>query len=223
MTSNTPQRKPRGVYRKSKLVRGVGINDADYPVVINATVAGKTKTLWFCPYYNAWSSMLERCYSAKFQEKNPTYIGCSVAPEWYRFSAFKAWMVGNMWEGNQLDKDLIVRGNRVYSPTTCIFVPKLINTFILDNTSTRGAYPAGVCWSESKHRFSAQCNNPLTGERGHIGYYSHAADAHIAWAKKKLDHAVSLAEKQSDPRVAEALVARFEAVYEAALASLTRT
>ena len=216
-------RKRRGVYKRSKLVHGIGVNDADYPVVINATIAGKTKTLWFCPYYNTWSGILERCYSAKFQTKNRAYAGCSVVPAWHRFSVFRAWMAEQHWEGNQLDKDLLVQGNRVYSPATCLFVHKLVNTFILDNASTRGAHPAGVCWSEEKRKFSAQCNNPFTGKRGHIGYFLRADDAHLAWAIRKLEHAETLASKQTDHRVADALISRFTAKYDEAVAALTHT
>lgn len=221
MTDVSTGRNLRGPYKKSKLVHGVGVNDADYPVIVSAKVDGKSRTLWFCPYYNTWAGMLERCYSRKFHVKNPTYSDCSVDPAWLRFSTFKAWMAEQPWEGNQVDKDLLVQGNKVYSAAACCFIHRTVNTFILDNPSTRGAYPTGVTYDATKRKFAAQCNNPRTGKRGHIGYFLCPKEAHVAWATKKLEHATALAAEQPDPRVSAALISRFTAKYEAAVAALT--
>ena len=78
--------------RKSKLVSGVGINDADYEVQKYTVVSGKRKRIWICPYYITWTHMLQRCYSEKSQLKHPTYKGCTVCDEWLIFSNFKTWM-----------------------------------------------------------------------------------------------------------------------------------
>ena len=117
-----------------KLVCGVGNNDSDYVVtkfetiVVNGKL--KQKLIWVCPYYRVWKGMLERCYSIKYQESQPTYIGCSVTDEWLTFSAFKNWMEKQNFEGMQLDKDLLIEGNKVYSPETCVFVSGMVNNFI---------------------------------------------------------------------------------------------
>lgn len=220
LTSPVP-RKARGCYKRSKLIHGVGTNDADYPTCINTKINGRLVTLWRCPYYNTWAGMLERCYSNKSHVRNPAYIGCSVAKEWQTFSVFRVWMAAQMWEGNQLDKDLLIPGNRVYSHVACRFIDRVVNTFILDNQTSRGAYPTGVCWTKANRKFAAQCNNPFTGKRGHIGYFDCPNEAHLAWATRKLEHAKVLAAKQTDPRVAKALIDRFTAKYEAALDTLT--
>lgn len=104
------------------LTYGVGINDANYNVKII-----KNKKQIFCPFYRKWYDMLKRCYSSKHQKRNPTYIGCSVCPEWLYFSKFRLWMENQKWKGMELDKDLLVKGNRVYGPDTCCFIPKAIN------------------------------------------------------------------------------------------------
>ena len=106
-----------------KLVYGVGINDAEYVVVKREEVGNvdgkrKRKTVWRCPFYKTWSSMLRRCYSTKYQERCPTYMGCSVSEEWHTFSVFRNWMESQDWQDTQLDKDLLVEGNKVYSPET---------------------------------------------------------------------------------------------------------
>lgn len=73
-----------------KLLFGVGINDADYVTQKWETIGyvdgkQKKKLVWVCPYYRAWANMLKRSYSKSYQEKNPTYLGCSVSEEWNRF------------------------------------------------------------------------------------------------------------------------------------------
>lgn len=111
-------------------VCGVGINDSDYVVQKKETIKGidgkrKQRLVWICPYYRAWQSMLVRAYSKSYHKRRPTYIGCSVSEEWKTFSNFKSWMEGQVWEGKQLDKDLLVEGNKVYSEETCVLCREL--------------------------------------------------------------------------------------------------
>ena len=79
--------------KSGRLVYGAGINDADYVVVKLGTIevngVRKRKRVWYCPYYRVWTHMLERCYSDKYQDRKPTYKGCSVSEEWLRFSNFR--------------------------------------------------------------------------------------------------------------------------------------
>ena len=72
--------------------------------------------------YKAWSNMISRCYSPNTQEINPTYKGCSVCNEWLDFQIFAKWFGDNYIYGYQLDKDIKIKGNKVYSPSTCKFV-----------------------------------------------------------------------------------------------------
>lgn len=74
--------------------------------------------------YQVWHDMLRRCYSSEYQEKQPTYIGCSVCPEWLNFQTFGKWFDDNYIPGYHLDKDIKVPGNKVYSPETCLFVSR---------------------------------------------------------------------------------------------------
>lgn len=188
------------------LVCGVGINDADYMPQRKELVGGKQKLVWMCPYYRSWRGILERCYLASFQRRNPTYIGCTVAEEWYRFSTFKAWMETQDWEGKQLDKDLLVRGNKVYSPDTCLFVDKLVNTFVIDCAAANTGLPLGVYLQPREGgRFVAQCSNPFTKKRGYVGTFDTPEEASRAWLSRKIEFAHMLADQQTDQRVANAL------------------
>jgi hypothetical protein len=192
-----------------RIVCGVGLNDADYYVTKNEFVAGKKMVVWICPFYRAWRSMLERCYSPAYQSRCATYIGCSVCEEWLTFSNFRRWMIDKNWEGNQLDKDIIVMGNKLYSQECCVFVDQATNKFIMDSGSARGQWPIGVHFHKRDIMFVAQCNNPFTGKREFLGYFTDPATAHQAWRTRKHELALYLADRQIDKRVASALRERF--------------
>lgn len=72
--------------------------------------------------YTTWTSMMHRCYDANFHKNNKTYKDCTVCPEWHNFQTFAEWMSSQEYEGKQLDKDIKIKGNKVYSPDTCMFV-----------------------------------------------------------------------------------------------------
>ena len=121
--------------KTQKLVYGVGINDLAEPVKINGSNL---------KFYNTWVHMLERCYSEKSLSKYPTYHGCSVCDDWLSLSTFKIWFLANYRDGMALDKDILVQGNKVYSPETCRFVPHYINSLMTDAGAIRGELPCGV-------------------------------------------------------------------------------
>ena len=204
----------RKIKSKPKLVYGVGINDADYVTHKWETIGYvngklKQKRVWECPYYRAWSDMLKRCYSAKTQERQPTYKGCTVSEEWLTFSVFKSWMEQQDWEGKQLDKDILFEGNKIYSAETCVFVTRAVNMFTIDCGVARGEWPVGVYWNKRACKFQAQCRNPFTKKREHLGLFTCPNEAHQAWLKRKLELAHLLASEQSDTRVAKALIERY--------------
>lgn len=199
--------------KNKKLVYGVGINDADYAVqkyeTIEANGARKQKIIFRCPYYRVWNSMLGRCYSSKYQEKQPTYKGCTVSDEWLTFSNFKSWMEKQQWEGRHLDKDLLFEGNKVYSAETCVFVSRGVNNFIKDHVAAPACLLVGVSWHKGTGKFRSDCRNPATGKSEYLGLFTCEKKAHKAWLKRKLEFAHQLAENQTDPRVAKALIERY--------------
>ena len=170
--------------RKKSLVYGVGVNDADYVTGEKDTVTGRW---WRCPFYRKWQSMLERCYSEKYQEKYPTYIGCSVCDEWLVFSVFKEWMESQDWKGKCLDKDLLDSENKEYNPNKCVFVSNALNVFTTDSGRARGEYMIGVCFHKATKRFASQCCNPITKKQEHLGLFTSELEAHLKWKARKLE------------------------------------
>ena len=190
--------------KKTKLVHGVGINDADYPV--RPRLKGVRV---FCPIYLRWAKMLERAYDNKHKERHPTYNGCTVCDEWLTFSSFHSWLTKQDWQGKEIDKDILFLGNKVYSPDTCVLVSQDTNKFLLDCISRRGKYAIGVYFNKTKNKFRSQCKNNFTKKNESLGYFASEKEAHLSWKKRKHELACQLADLQTDERVAAALRVRY--------------
>ena len=173
------------------MVYGVGINDADYHVQKFIKTNGSNTQVWCCPFYLKWRNMLKRCYS--IGHLDATYEGCSVCDEWLIFSNFKSWMEQQDWEGKHLDKDLLVEGNKVYSPDTCAFITRELNNTLLTHTNGRGMYPLGVCYVNNRRNKDKPLSKPyyscirIGGKTISLGAYNNVLDAHLAWQRAKID------------------------------------
>ena len=120
--------------------------------------------------------MMARCYNPKEMAKNPSYVGCSVVPEWHDFEVFADWFYEQDWEGNELDKDSKVKGNRIYGPDTCVLISKAENAHP-DNTgmfSTNTSGHKGIGWFKPQEVWRVRVSQK------HIGYFKNINDAIIA-------------------------------------------
>ena len=175
----------RGNPRKPRY--GVGINDADY--MTTPTVDGAV----LCdPAYRAWYSMLQRAYDKKLHDRQQTYSDVTVCKEWHSFSAFRAWWLASYREGWQLDKDLLVVGNKEYGPDVCVYIPSRLNNFTADCGASRGELPIGVSLCKKTGKYQSQCNNPITGKRHGLGRFTTREAAHEAWLRYKLALALEI-------------------------------
>lgn len=182
-----------------KLVQGVGINDRSYRAWIN----GKS-----VKEYMLWTGMLERCYSTKYQEGEPTYIGCTVSDMFKHYKYFFEWcqnQIGFNIAEYQLDKDLLLKHNKIYSEDNCVFIPKNINVLLIKSNATRGALPLGVTFKDNK--FRSRCS--VNGKEKHLGTFNTPELAFQAYKEFKEAHIKELAEKYKDtidPRAYQALI-----------------
>jgi hypothetical protein len=118
-------------------------------------------------------------------------------------------MQGQDWEGKQLDKDLLIVGNKLYSPETCVFVSKITNTFTIDCGASRGEWPIGVNFDKHRGKLKVRCCNPFSKKAEHIGLFTCKNKAYEAWKNRKHELACQLADLQTDERVAAALRSRY--------------
>lgn len=140
--------------------------------------------------YNAWIHMLERCYNDTTKQKFPTYKDATCCVEWFLYENFYEWLHSQenfeKWfkgKGWAIDKDIISKGNKIYSPKTCCLVPQNVNSLFVQKNATRGELPIGV--SKNYKNFSVSCQNPLTGRREYLGTYKTMEDAFLVYKKYK--------------------------------------
>lgn len=112
--------------------------------------------------YMTWKHMLQRCYDKKYQENKPTYKGCKVCKAWHNFQVFAKWYYENIYfinnERMHLDKDILFKGNKIYSPETCVFVPQRINSLFTKSNRSRGEYPIGISYNKNKDKLEVCCS-----------------------------------------------------------------
>lgn len=157
--------------------------------------------------YITWRNMIQRCYSAAYQAKYPSYKGCSVAREWHNFQVFARWFDGqphSLDPGFSLDKDLIYLGNKTYSPDACSFVPHEVNKVLVNCKSARGPLLQGV--SIRGNAFIAKVSSG--GDTLRLGTFPTPEMASSAYVTSKKSVVRAVAEKWKrflDPRVYENL------------------
>ena len=125
-------------------------------------------------WYKIWCDMLRRCYDPKSQEKYPTYKGCIVENKWLNFQNICEWLDKNYYEVPSeimcLDKDILYKGNKIYSRETCIFVPQRINNLFVKHDNARGNNPIGMYETPSGN-YQTYCNDGY-GKRIYLGTYT---------------------------------------------------
>lgn len=146
-------------------------------------------------YYELWCSIIARCYSEKRLKQVSFYRGCSVCKEWHNFQNFAKWYTEQefCFEGYHLDKDILVEGNKVYSPETCSLVPMEINILFTDSKASRGDYPIGVHLDKSSGKFTAQIS--CFGKRLFLGRFDTVEEAYNAYKVKKEEYVKEVANK----------------------------
>ena len=183
-------------------VYGVGIIGTKYPTKINDV---QTKE------YVLWKEMLRRCYSDSLKKRYPTYKDCEVSDKFKSYEYFYEWchkQIGFGVEGFELDKDLLVKGNKVYSESTCVFIPQEINTLLIKCTASRGEHLIGVCWHNTSKSFVARVNKNK-GKQEHLGYFTTEIEAFNAYKQAKESFVKEQANKwkgQIDERAYLALI-----------------
>lgn len=136
------------------------------------------------PYYKVWHSILVRTLYTPHKRLHPAYNDCTICDEWLNLSNFRDWFENpenGYLDGLQIDKDILVKGNKVYSPDTCCFVPKEINMLFTKRQNQRGKYPIGVTVVKNSYISSL---STFYG-RKHLGCYKSPLDAFNAYKNAK--------------------------------------
>ena len=165
-------------------VYGVGITGNKYPAKTNGLQTRE---------YRTWLHMLRRCFNNRCKEDQPAYNDVTCCEEWLSFENFYDWLYsqdnsekwynGKRWA---IDKDILVKGNKIYSPETCCLVPQNVNCLLLGRDSLRGSLPIGV--KQVGDKFEANCGNPFTGKREFLGTYKTPEEAFYVYKNKREEY-----------------------------------
>ena len=142
--------------------------------------------------YSIWNAMMGRCYSNKYKNRQPTYKDITVCDEWHNFSKYIDWYLKNHKENYHVDKDILFKGNKVYSPETCCFVPKEINQLFAN--SRENVLPIGVHFQKTSEKYIAKISKGC-GVREHLGIFDTPEEAFQAYKKVKEAYIKEVADK----------------------------
>lgn len=183
-----------------------GVKNPYYPEVYGVGIVGnkyptRETRERMVKEYTLWCKMLSRCYDDKEKQKRPTYNGVTCCEEWLLYENFYEWLHSqenfDKWKnGNRwcLDKDILVKGNKIYSPETCCLVSNNVNVLFTKSDKNRGRFPIGVCKHENK--FAVYCNNPFTKEQDYLGSYHTKNEAFIVYKNHKENKIKQVAEEE---------------------------
>ena len=197
-------------------VYGVGIND----VFIPDYSLGKT--------WARWSGILRRTDNRdpKYLIKHPNYEGCTMDPRWFKLSVFKEWVeTFEDHENKEIDKDILIQGNKHYSPETCLMVRPIVNKWFKPTTKDPASgLPWGVTictmWKQGRVKdkpYRTQIN-PLIregntirpGKRKGLGRFDTAEEASFVFQQARREQLGIIIDTEDDPRVKDALIKHME-------------
>ena len=140
--------------------------------------------------YQKWQNMLQRCFDNKLKEKNPTYKDVSCCNRWLCFANFledfEILKQEHNWSEDiklNLDKDILHKGNKLYSLENCVLVPDYINFLFTKQNANRGNCPIGVSYNKRAKKYQALCN--INGKKIGLGLYNSLEEAFNAYKVAK--------------------------------------
>ena len=161
-------------------------------------ISKSNKEIYHC--YSIWRKMFERCYTTNIRtNRQKTYEDCYVCEEWHNFQNFAEWYMNHKYKIQNeklcIDKDILVHGNKVYSPETCLLVPNRINSLFAKSYAIRGDLPIGVTYywyDNSRYLASMKTDNRKTYQ---IGIFNNPMSAFEAYKKEKEKYIKEVAEE----------------------------
>jgi hypothetical protein len=173
-----------------KIIYNIGyIGEGDYNIDYSKLKYNKR--------FMTWKGILSRCYNENNRHKTPTYKDCKVCEEWLNFQNFAQWYDESFYQIDNeimaLDKDILYKGNKIYSLETCCFVPQTINSLFTKCDKSRGDYPIGVYFDGNTKKFISSCRNTLLNKKIYLGDFLNPTDAFYKYKIYKEKHIKEIA------------------------------
>ena len=207
----------RTITSSQSILRG-NVRDRSFPSVYGVGMIGKeltSKDSKNTKEYIVWHNMLQRSYDPKYHKKYNSYTDCSVSENFKHYTYFKDWCNNQIGfnsvddKGNffELDKDLLIKGNKVYSEDNCVFLPSEINILLVSSKRSRGENVIGVYFNKDKGKY--QTSLKVNGKLKYLGRFDTEYEAFLAYKQAKEARVKNIANKwkdQIDTRAYEALM-----------------
>lgn len=176
----------------TKNVYGVGyLGDGEYKTKENGKITR---------VYDVWRNMIRRCYSKEDKKSFMSYKAVTVCEEWHNFQNFAKWYEENYYEVDgertELDKDILIKGSKIYSPETCCFVTSGINNIFTKSNKIRGVYPIGVTCDSNNGKFISTCKT--NRESDYLGYFDTVEEAFSTYKQAKEEYIKQVADEYKD-------------------------
>lgn len=149
--------------------------------------------------YNTWKNMVERCCventKGKFSQK---YDKVSCCKEWLCYQTFAEWYKKHIYDvGSErlhLDKDIKYKGNTIYSPYHCIFVPQSINEQFKESSGRKKTVDADLPYTI--RRTKTNTNRYEVSFRGkYLGTYDTVEECINIYLERKRNYILELVNK----------------------------
>lgn len=179
-----------------------GVKNPYHPDVLNVGISGnKYKNKG--KEYVTWRFMLIRCFDKDYKQKMPTYENATCCEEWLLFENFYEWLHEqpnfDKWKNLKLsaiDKDILFKNNKLYSPTTCCLVPLEINALFVKCDGKRGDLPIGVTYNKQHEKYQVRCS--LNNHNVNLGYYDTIEEAFFVYKRYKEKVVKQIAQEEYD-------------------------
>lgn len=178
----------------------IGIKGSKYPAKIEGVMTKE---------YDAWHDMLRRCYDNKWKKEHPCYEDVTCCEEWLLFENFYEWLhsqenFDKWYNGNRwcVDKDILIKGNKIYSPETCCLVSHDVNTLFCKRDRDRGIYPLGVYYNKRINKYSVKLSLNISYGRKYerqLGSYPTPEDGfYLGYKPEKEKYIKQIAQEEYD-------------------------
>ena len=153
--------------------------------------------------YSAWKGIIQRSFDKEYKNEKSTYKNVTCCKEWLLFENFYEWIHNqsnfDKWLNNKnwhVDKDILKKGNKIYSPQTCCLVSQRVNALFIKDNAKRGSLPIGV--TKSQHRYTSQCRDAENNKTKYNGSYDTVEEAFEAYKKYKENVIKIVAQEEYD-------------------------
>lgn len=199
------------VHTKYSHFKSGGVRNPYFPNVFNAGMVGNKYPAKIndehTKEYKTWQGMIARAYGRKAKDRRPRYEYVTCCEEWLLYENFYEWLHEqenfDKWYNNDkwaIDKDIMVKGNKIYSPATCCLVSNNVNNLFVKSDGSRGEYPIGVHFYKKLNKFCAQISRrdktKNKNQQDFLGYYDTPEEAFRVYKKEKESYIKQVAQEE---------------------------